>query len=68
MLGFAVDPNQAGLRASYWCQWAGRMLIVKNEFIEFYVNVTDAPFWNEYVRPTLFYEIYAFAFTNLKTV
>jgi hypothetical protein len=47
---FPVDPAQQGLRMSYWCQTPGRMLILKNKYIEVYVNVTDAPYWNEDVR------------------
>lgn len=44
---FPVDPAQQGMRMSYWCQSPGRMLILKNKFIEVYVDVTDAPYFNE---------------------
>lgn len=47
---FPVDPAQQGLRMSYWCQTPGRMLILKNQYIEVYVNVTGAPYLNEDVR------------------
>jgi hypothetical protein len=49
LVNFPSDPQQEGLRMSYWCQWNGRMLILKNQYIEFYVNVTEHPFWNEFV-------------------
>lgn len=46
---FPVNPGQVDLRTSYWCQTPGRMLILKNKYIEVSVDVTDAPFWNEHV-------------------
>ena len=44
---FPVSSSQANLRMSYWCQTPGRMLILKNKYIEVSVNVTTAPWWNE---------------------
>ncbi|CAF1284863.1 unnamed protein product [Adineta ricciae] len=55
LTGFPYSQDQANLRSTYWCRWSGRMLIIKNEFIEFYVNVTEHPFWNEYYEITLLY-------------
>ncbi|CAF0764195.1 unnamed protein product [Adineta ricciae] len=55
LTGFPTSQLQASFRSSYWCRWSGRMLILKNEFIEFYVNVTEHPFWNEYYEITLLY-------------
>ncbi len=56
---FPVGPAQQGLRMSYWCQTPGRMLIVKNQYIEVYVNVTDAPYWNEEVRKIFHFRSYS---------
>jgi hypothetical protein len=50
LLMFPVNPAQQSLRMSYWCQTPGQMLILKNQYIEVYVNVTDTPYWNEGVR------------------
>jgi hypothetical protein len=47
---FPIDPAQQSLRMSYWCRSPGRMLVLKNKFIEVYVNVTEEPYWNEDVN------------------
>lgn len=49
---FPINPGQADLRTSYWCQTPGRMLILKNKYIEVSVDVTGIPFWNEDVSNT----------------
>jgi hypothetical protein len=46
---FPNDPAQQNMRMSYRCHAPGRMLILKNKYIEIYVNVTQTPFWNENV-------------------
>lgn len=56
LICFPVDPTQSDYREGYWCQWQGRILVVKNTFIQLYVNFTASPYWNEYYEIYLFYD------------
>ena len=49
LLMFPVHESQTDMRAIYWCQSPGRMLFLKNKFIEIYVDVATYPYSNENV-------------------
>lgn len=60
LLMFPMHPSQADTRAIYWCRSPGRMLILKNKYIEVSVIVTDKPFYNENVSQILNLFLYVY--------
>ena len=46
---FGGDLALENSRMGYRCFTPGRLTVLKNNFIEFYVDVTEQPFWNEKV-------------------
>ncbi|CAF0764212.1 unnamed protein product [Adineta ricciae] len=55
LVGFPVSSQQMNLRSGYWCRATGRTLLVKNPFIEFYINVTASSYQIEYYEIIFFY-------------
>jgi hypothetical protein len=57
LLMFPAHESQKDTRAIYWCQAEGRMVILKNKYIEIYVDVTTKPFYNENVRKNVSFHL-----------
>ena len=67
LLMFPVHPAEENSRMGYWCQTPGRVLVLKNEFIEIYVNVTKLPFWNERVDDEVVAVLHKLFLSSLKS-
>lgn len=53
LIMFPMYETQKDIRSVYWCKTPGRMVVLKNKFIEVAINVTPHPFYNENVNQTL---------------
>lgn len=47
---FPMAESQRDLRALYWCKSRGRMVMLKNPYVEVAVHVTEHPYYNEKVN------------------